>query len=119
MIRRHGEYPREIRPQMRGGTGECTIEKLWLPGDELKAGFRLFARLTVPPGASIGFHRHDGEEEVFVILQGQAKADDNGVEVVLGPGDTILTGGGAGHAIACLGDAPLVILAVIASHGTP
>jgi mannose-6-phosphate isomerase-like protein (cupin superfamily) len=115
MIRRNGEYPQEIRSQMRGGEGQCTIEKLWLPGDELKGGFRLFARLTIPPGASIGFHRHENEEEVFVVLQGIAKMDDNGQEVMLHPGDTIHTGGGAGHAVACAGNEPLVMLAVIAT----
>jgi quercetin dioxygenase-like cupin family protein len=114
MIRRNGEYQREARPQMRGGAGECTSEKLWIPGEDLKGGFRLFARLTVPPGSSIGFHRHENEEEVFVVLQGTAKMDDDGREAILQPGDTIHTGGGAGHAVACVGDETLVMLAVIA-----
>lgn len=116
MIRRNGDYETEQRAAMRGGTGEVTIEKLWLPEKELKAPFRLFARLTIPPGASIGFHRHEQEEEVFVIMQGTAQADDNGKDVILLVGDTILTGGGAGHAIACVGDEPLVLLAVIAKQ---
>lgn len=116
MIRRTNQYAVEVRPQMRGGTGEVTIEKLWQPGAELKGGIRLFARVTIPPGASIGFHRHEQEEEIFVILQGSAMTNDDGQEVILQPGDSILTGDGKGHAIACAGDHPLVLLAVIATH---
>jgi len=116
MIRRNPDYSTETRRQMRGGTGEITIEHLWRPEQELHAGFRLFARLTIPPGASIGFHRHDQEEEIFYIIQGCARTDDNGQDVILHPGETILTGGGAGHAIACAGDQPLILLAVIARY---
>ena len=43
----------------------------------------------------------------------EAKADDNGQTVELNPGDTLLTGDGAGHSIESIGDEPLVIMAVI------
>lgn len=113
MIRRDGDYGIDVRRGMRGGDGEVRIEHLWLPGGDLKAKTRLFARLTLPPGASIGFHRHDNEEEVFYIVSGRALMNDDGVESELCPGDTILTGGGAGHAVESVGGEPLVMLAVI------
>jgi len=116
MIKRNDEYSSETRSAMRGGDGEVHIERLWEPETEMKADNRLFARMRLEPGASIGFHRHDGEEEVFYILRGEAEADDDGVKTRLLPGDTILTGGGAGHSIKSLGDEPLEILAVISKH---
>lgn len=118
MIKRNGEYSVETRASMRGGEGEVSIERLWEPGSEMKAANRLFARLTLPAGASIGFHRHDGEEEVFYVLSGTAEMDDDGKKVELRSGDTILTGGGAGHAVKAVGDEPLVMLAVISKHHT-
>jgi len=116
MIKRQSAYKTETREAMRGGPGKVTIDHFWSPGEELKANYRLFARLTLEPGAGIGFHQHDNEEEVFVVLKGQAEADDNGTKVTLEPGDTILTGGGAGHAITSIGKEPLVLLAVIAKY---
>ena len=116
MIRKNGEYTVDIRENMRDGEGKVKIEKLWIPGEDLKANNRLFAKLTLESGCSIGFHQHDDEEEVFVILAGKAEADDNGKTVILEAGDTILTGDGDGHAIKCVSNENLEILAVISGY---
>jgi mannose-6-phosphate isomerase-like protein (cupin superfamily) len=116
MIRKNDEYKVDCRQNMRGGDGEVKIEHLWDCEQELKANNRLFARMTFQPGSGIGFHNHDNEEEVFVIIKGQAEADDNGVKVILNPGDSILTADGAGHSIKCIGDEPLELLAVISCY---
>ena len=100
---------------MRGGQGEVKIDHLWEAKNELQANTRLWARLTLAPGCSIGFHAHEQEEEVFYIVQGKAEADDNGKPSILSAGDSILTGGGAGHAIKNVGSDYLVIIAVISS----
>ena len=116
MIKREGEYRVDRRREMRGGNGEVKIEHFWEAGSEMLAPNRMFARLTLNPGCSIGFHRHEGEEEVFFIVKGIAEADDNGAAVRLQPGDTILTGNGAGHSIKCVGTEPLEMIAVISSY---
>jgi mannose-6-phosphate isomerase-like protein (cupin superfamily) len=116
MIKRDGNYEVIVKEEMRGGEGKVQIEKLWDPETELKANNRLFARLKIDPGCSIGFHNHDDEEEVFVILKGVAEADDNGKIEKLYPGDTILTADGAGHSIKSVGDETLEMLAVISCY---
>ncbi len=116
MIRRTGEYTVDVKEQMRGGEGSVKIEHYWHPGIEMKAANRLFAKLTLQPGSSIGFHQHSEEEEVFVILRGAAETDDNGIKTVLNAGDTILTGNGAGHSIKCVSQEPLEVLAVISCY---
>lgn len=117
MIRRKEDFSIDVRENMRGGEGSVKIEKLWEPGKDLKANNRLFAKLTLEPGCGIGFHNHENEEEVFVILKGKAEADDNGKTVILNAGDTILTGDGGGHAIKNVGDDTLEIMAVISCYG--
>ena len=92
MIRRSGEYRTEQREEMRGGKGTVTIEHFWEPKTEMRSHTRMCAKLTIPPGGSIGFHPHDAEEEIFVVIRGTAEADDNGEVVQLGVGDTLLTG---------------------------
>lgn len=116
MIKRDGNYEVIVKEEMRGGEGKVRIEKLWDPETELKANNRLFARLKIDPGCSIGFHNHDDEEEVFVILKGIAEADDNGESVKLYPGDTILTADGAGHSVKSVGNETLEMLAVISCY---
>ena len=115
MIRRDGSYEVDIRRNMRGGQGQVTIEHLWKK-DELKGRTRLCARLTLQPGSSIGFHEHVDEEEVFYVVSGAGLVQDAGTENAVAAGDTILTGGGAGHAVEATGDTPLVMLAVIVQY---
>lgn len=116
MNRQRGHYRTEIRREMRGGTGQVGIEHLWEPAKEMLAPNRMAAKLTLEPGSSIGFHRHEDEEELFYIISGRAQADDNGVTVELEAGDTLLTGNGAGHSIRNIGEDALEILAVITRY---
>jgi len=116
MIRHNGEYRLEERVAMRGGNGTVKIEHLLEPARDLTSATRLYARLTLDPGVSIGIHAHTGEEEIFHILSGRGEFDDNGKKVPLAPGDTTVTGGGASHGIVnTAADAPLVVLATILS----
>ena len=116
MIKKKESFEVTVLENMRGGEGSVRIEKMWNPESELKANNRLFAKLVLEPGSSIGFHRHEDEEEVFVVLRGVAEADDDGEIVTLEIGDSILTADGAGHSIKSVGDEPLELLAVISCY---
>ena len=116
MIRKAGTYRTELRENMRGGSGTVKIEHFWEPGSEMLAHNRMAARLTLPPGGSIGFHNHENEDEIFVIVKGQAGADDNGKTTLLSAGDTLLTGNGAGHSIRNVGKEDLELVALISTY---
>jgi Mannose-6-phosphate isomerase len=112
MIRKNHEMETEVRERMRDGTG--TVEVLHVfRSRELKGRTRLFARLRLAAGSSIGFHRHEGEEEIFYILSGEGEVSEGGPLSSVGPGDAVLTGDGGGHSIANNGAVPLEFLAVI------
>ena len=112
MIKRAQNMERDIREQMRGGKG--TVEMLHvLRQEELGGRCRLLAKLTLGPGASIGKHVHENEEEVFYILRGTALVDDNGTPVTLNAGDALLTGGGQSHSVENTGNEPLEMMAII------
>lgn len=115
MIRKATEVIEEQRPAMRGGTGTVTVRHFF-KSDEFTAKCRLCARLTVPPGASIGVHQHNGEDEVYIVTQGTGILDDGQAKTRVSVGDAILTGKGASHAIANDGATPLEIIAVIQSY---
>ncbi|MBN1417169.1 MAG: cupin domain-containing protein [Planctomycetes bacterium] len=112
MIRKASQMKRTTRENMRGGKG--TIEFLhFFEKDELASPTRLLARLTLRPGDSIGLHRHENEEEIFVIQKGTAELDEGTGRQRVGPGDAILTGSGEEHAIANVGEDDLEIIAII------
>jgi len=112
MIKRKHQMTSEQRSAMRGGSGTITITHLFGKG-ELKSPTRLCARLTIPAGASIGMHPHDNEEEVYYVLSGRCRINDNGIEEELCPGDAVLTGGGASHSVTCLSTEPCELMAFI------
>jgi len=112
MIIRKDSYPTQQVEKMRDGDGVVTIERLLTP-EELYDKGRLYAILTLPPGASIGYHVHEGEMESFYVISGKAEYNDNGETVTLMPGDTSLTAADEGHSIRSIGDTDLALLAQI------
>jgi len=112
MIKTFDEMKTEIREQMRGGKGSVEIIHI-LYQDEIKGKVRLFAKIVLNPGCSIGTHQHVGEEEAYYILEGVGLVNDDGNERQVQAGDVILTGDGASHSIENNGDKPLVFLAVV------
>ena len=113
MIHRADECKSEIREAMRGGDKSVKITHYFDEANELMAPTRLCGQLELEPGASIGFHTHDNEEEVFIVLTGKALINDNGTEKEVTAGDAILTGNGAGHAVKNIGNEILRMVALI------
>jgi len=106
----------ETREKMRDGNGITTITHL--VNCENEKNVRLIAEITLAPGASIGEHCHDSETEYYLILSGSGLVNDDGTEVEVKAGDSVITGGGASHSIANTGEVPLVFNAVIVTYGT-
>ena len=106
------ELPQEQRPNMRGGDGTVLLSPAFTAGD-YAAPLRLFSRITLPAGASIGYHVHEQEEEFFYFLSGTGILDDNGTPVAVKGGDSTVTRSGEGHALRNTGNEPLELLAVI------
>jgi quercetin dioxygenase-like cupin family protein len=114
MVRKAEERTVKHNTAMRGGEGTVSIMPALEPEQgELLGKGRLFSALTLPPGASVGRHTHDGEMEAFLIVSGQGLYDDNGTETMVNPGDVTYTAPGQSHAIANAGDADLVLIALI------
>ncbi len=94
------------------GKGEITITKLLSP-TELDGKCDMFAKVTIPPGCSIGIHEHHGNTETYHILQGKALYNDNGTDVEIGPGKTTFCPDGEKHGIENIGTEDLIFMALI------
>ena len=112
MIKRKASYPTKRNEKMRGGEGVAIIESLLTPAELYEKG-RLFAKITLQPGSSIGHHIHEGEMEAFFIISGEAELFDNGETVTLSSGDTALTQSGEEHSVKSIGNTPLEMIALI------
>ena len=69
MVKRKACYETKLNENMRGGEGSVKLEHL-LTQDELNNKGRLYAKLTLEPGSSIGYHVHEGEMESYLIIGG-------------------------------------------------
>jgi len=117
MIKRKSSYPIQKNENMRGGDGVVVIEHLLSP-DELYDKGRLYAKITIDTGCSIGYHVHEGEMESFYIVSGEAEVSDNGEIARISAGDTLLTRSGDGHSIKNIGAETLEFIAQIIFDGT-
>ncbi|MFO7937039.1 MAG: cupin domain-containing protein [Kiritimatiellia bacterium] len=115
MITKNGDVICEKRENMRGGKGTITVEH-WFKPEQFGAKIRLCARIIIPPGASLGTHTHENEDEIYIVISGTGLIEENGEWVPIEPGDSILTGHKGSHGVENNGDEPLVIAAVISCY---
>jgi len=110
MLYKKETHTTEIREHMRGGNGAVELTAL---AREIPKNLRLYSLVRLAPGASIGYHVHENETELFHFLSGSGAVDDNGVPVRVAAGDTLSTPSGAGHSVQNDGSEDLLFLAAI------
>jgi mannose-6-phosphate isomerase-like protein (cupin superfamily) len=115
MITRNDDMAPDIRANMRGGAGSVKLEH-WFKPEAFGAKVRLCTRMTLEPGASIGSHTHEAEDEIYLVLSGQGRILESGEWAPIRAGDAILTGKGGTHGVENTGAEPLVIAAVIIQY---
>ena len=110
MIYRKETHTTEVREHMRGGNGAVELTALAL---EIPKNLRLFSLIRLAPGASVGYHIHENETELYHFLSGFGVADDNGEKTPVSAGDTMSTPNGFGHSVENTGSEDLIFLATI------
>lgn len=83
---------------------------------EIYGAGRLYARITIAPGASLAHHRHEGEMESFYIIKGTCRVTDNVETFYLEEGDVMVTPDGETHSVSNDGDEPVELIALIISR---
>ena len=97
---------------MRGGKGHVLFEDI-LDAAAFRDKGRLYSRITLEPGCSIGYHEHHGESETFYILKGEGQYNDNGVIRSVRAGDVTFTPDASGHSMENTGTENLEFMALI------
>ena len=102
----------EVRSNVVGGVGDVTMVHFLKKEDAYGAG-RLFAVNTLEPGCSFGYHKHEGEFEVYYMLEGTAEVMDEGEVYQLEAGDMMQCKPGGSHSIINKSEDPVRFLALI------
>ena len=112
MIILKNEVPVRTVTGLHGGKGNM-IARDFLDFEKSKGAGRLFGVCTLEEGADIPWHKHDGDCEVFYILDGEAKLiDGDRSEHILKPGDVAHCLDGEGHSIKAF-NGPVSYIAII------
>ena len=112
MIINKNQLKTEIRENMRQGEKSVSITHL-ADENQLCGKGRLFARIRLIPGSSIGYHIHESDCEIFNILSGSAEYSDNGTLSQVHAGDVLICPKGSGHSIKNNGDCDVELTALI------
>lgn len=113
MLFHFGDFEKEERFHMREGTGTVLMQPIVAGKENLPEKCRLFNVITLPKGASIGYHVHENETELFYFIKGCGKVLDDEKELPVKCGDALVTSSGHGHSVINTGDEDLAMVAVI------
>lgn len=88
------------------------LEALGLTGMELSFS-------SIPAGRGTPFyHRHEKNEELYVVVSGRGQMQVDGHVTDIGPGSAVRVAPEGSRALRCLGDEPMVYLVIQAEAGS-
>ena len=103
---------RQQRGSSHGGQGPVDLYEIWGRGD-FESSVDFIDRMVVPPGSTVGTHRHGAnEEEMYVMLAGEATMTLEGETVTVRRGDMILNPPAGSHGLINDSAAPVDLLVI-------
>ncbi len=73
--------------------------------------------LTIQPGDGVGYHKHEKNEDAYIIVSGEGTfKDTDGKETAVKAGDITIVRKGESHSLMNTGKVPLVFVDVIAEQ---
>lgn len=112
MILKNESLTIEFKENMRGGKGAPKLTHV-VDKEVLGKQGRMFAKMEMKPGESIGYHQHVGEQEIFYFLEGTGTVKDGDETICIGAGDVMVTKDGGFHSIENTGKENLIYMALI------
>lgn len=104
------DMPSRPLANCHGGNGDIAWTGV-LGGEDLAGRhLRFLHDDRLPPGTSIGVHRHRDDEEYYYIIEGQGTMTLDGQRLPVGPGDIAAVFPGGEHGLENTGSANLRVL---------
>ena len=111
MIKNFLKAERQQQASSHGGTGPVALFGIWEKTD-FQSNIDFIDRVVVPPGSTIGVHRHGNNEEMYVVLQGAGMMKIENEELAVGKGDMILNPAGGRHGLTNQSAEPIDLLVI-------
>lgn len=93
--------------------GKRTIRAARVAQRRTGSSINFIDQVIVPPGSDIGLHRHaDTDEEIYVVIAGQALAYIDGSERLVSAGDVLVNPPGGVHGVVNDSAEPLVLVVI-------
>ena len=108
-IRNFLESDLEDLPNCHAGNGVLNHIQLFAEQD-FKSTLRFFNYTVLPPGTSIGLHKHGNDEEIYVILAGSGQMILDGARHAVHAGSVILNRPYGEHGLENTGDCDMKVL---------
>ena len=89
MIKNYLTTKKQVQETSHGGIGNVDLYEIW-GGEDFRSDIDFCDRVVIPPGSTIGSHRHGRNEEMYVVLEGEGLMTLDGNEVKVSKGDMIL-----------------------------
>ena len=105
-------------PNVHEGKGKVGVRQVWGHQD-FRTNWGFVAHCVVPPGTSIGYHRHDVIEETYIVMAGSGRmtVDDETEEVHVGDAIPNRLGGSHGIYNHTREDLEILVMAVCMEPG--
>ncbi|MDR1110711.1 MAG: cupin domain-containing protein [Deltaproteobacteria bacterium] len=116
MIIKSGQANRVKADQPYGGRGHMDAQFYFNPDRPIDGSrFSMGAQIVLPVGASVGYHTHPDDEEIYLVVSGTGTYVENDRSPhPVGQGDLTHCPRGEGHGLDNTGPEPLVFVAFIA-----
>lgn len=95
--------------RIHNGEGLCNHSNVFKE-DDFQAPIRFLNYTIVPPGGSLGLHKHGDDNELYILLEGKGVYTEDGTEQEVETGDVMLNAPYAEHAIRNTGTEPMRML---------
>lgn len=112
MIRRKEDIRIRKVDNAMGGKGHVFFHD-WLLPEEAPNHGRVFSKVVIPAGCSIGYHKHTGEFEAYYVAQGVGLVTDGEEQIEVHVGDMNLCRNGESHGVENIGEEDLILSALI------
>jgi mannose-6-phosphate isomerase-like protein (cupin superfamily) len=99
-----------LRPERaHHGDGEVLAARVY---QQPVAGLRFLDLVEVPPGSTVGRHRHGDDHELYIVVSGRGTVELDGEHTPIGSGDVAVNVPFGTHALRCDGQTPLRLVVV-------
>ncbi len=95
-----------------GGIGPGSVKTL-VESCDLYSKAGLLAEVVLGPGSTVGYHKHEGEGEMYYITEGEGDYTEDGVTTRVSAGMVTCVYDGHSHGLKNTGGTPLKFVAVI------